>query len=379
MPSPTKDINTIGSPENLISVGGRLPIRFQASLLAAQELGGAFEKPRPARATVIVDENTNGCHGYRVISGKGYLVSILNSDSGIVQLGPIPMLVESVSADCISLQGYKCMKESLYGSREIDNSLIGLNVLFKGGDVDSCVLARIDTGKNYMYYTERNDIRTKTMNDIEAINSALDACWSRLEAEAEELAPALETLGERLKAYGPLRALRALREKTILAECFLMSIILEVQALDKETYAELALFALNDCLKDEDGRLHDDNIAAYMDLFNLMFHGADYLKPLIYASIHKGDVQEDSINDADAAKVAESVVDEIAYMCAQKIRSYVMNDRFEALDPLELNYFNRIFLKGGRHEWYMNQDIKSILEFLAAEVERKHTDNDNMV
>ena len=104
-----------------------------------------------------------------------------------------------------------------------------------------------------------------------------------------------------------------------------------------------------------------------------------YLKPLIYASIHKGDVQEDSINDADAAKVAESVVDEIAYMCAQKIRSYVMNDRFEALDPLELNYFNRIFLKGGRHEWYMNQDIKSILEFLAAEVERKHTDNDNMV
>ena len=378
MPLPTRDINSIGSPENLISVSGRLPLRFRASLMASQELGGAFEKPRPAKATVIVDENLSGCPGYRIVSGRGYLVSVMNSDSGIVQLGPIPMLVESASADCISLQGYKCMKESLYGSREIDNSLIGLNVLFKSGDVDSCVLARIDTGKNYMYYTEKNDIRSEAMNDIESINSALDACWSRLDAEAEELIPALETLGQRLKAYGPFRALHTMREKTILAECFLMSIILDVRALDKETSAELALFALNDCLKNEDGRLHDDNIAAYMDLFNLMFHGAEYLKPLICASVHKGDVQDDSINEAEAEKVTESVVDEIAYMCAQKIRPYVMNDRFEVLDSLELNYFNRIFLMGGRREWYLNTGIKSILEFLAAEVERKHTGNDNI-
>lgn len=375
MPLPSREINTIESPQNLVSVGGRLPIRFPATLMAAQELGGSFEKPRSMNATVIVDENNNGCPGYGIVSGKGYLVSIVNTESGVTQLGPIPMLVDSVSSDCISLQGYKCMKESIYGFHEVDNSLIGLNILFKDGEPDNCILTRMDTGKNYMYYTERKGNLTETMTDLESINNALDACWSRLEAEPDELAPALEALGERLRVYGPFKALQSLREKTILAECFLMSIILDVHALEKETFAELALFTLNDCLKNEDGRLHDDNIAAYMDLFNLMFHGAEYLKPLIFASIHKGDTHDEAVDGAMAERIAESVVDEIAYMCAQQIRPYVMNDRFEVLDPLELNYFNRIFLRGGNQEWYMNKDIKTLLEFLAAEVKRKYSED----
>ena len=152
-----------------------------------------------------------------------------------------------------------------------------------------------------------------------------------------------------------------------------MNIILDVMVLDKVTSAELALYCLNNSLLDEEHKLHDDNVAAYLDLFNLMFHGSDYLNPLLEGLIHKGDVPADSIDELETEHISETVIDEIAYMCMRQISPYVRNDRFDVLEPMELNYFNRVFLRGGSQGWYKNKGIKSLLEFLASEVERKYT------
>ena len=368
-----KGINSIGGPDNLLLVGSRLPLHFTADLISVQEFGGPFSKPGKTSTSIIIEENRDGCPGYKVEAGKGYVVSVVNDASGMVQIGPLPMMIEDISKDSISLQGFQCTKESLYGSTEVDNSYIGLSILFDNNSPKKCVLSRNETQKNYMYYTEEKNHHAKEMTDLESIKAAVESCCGLFEAGKDALVPALETLSEKLNAYGPFKGVQALNEKTLLAECLIMNILLDVTVLDKVTSAELALYCLSDSLRDEEHKLHDDNVAAYLDLFNLMFHGSDYLNPLVKASIHKGDVPTDSIDELETERISETVIDEIAFMCTHQVSPYVRNDRFDVLEPMELNYFNRVSLRGGSQKWYMNKGIKSLLEFLAAEVERKHT------
>lgn len=373
MQTTLKGANSIGGPDNLLLVGPRLPMHFTADLISVQDFGGSFSKPAKTSTSIIIEENRAGCPGYKVEAGEGYVVSVVNDASGMVQIGPLPMMIEDISKDYISLRGFQCTKESLYGSIEVDNSYIGLSVLFDNYSPQRCFLSRNETQKNYMYYTEDKNHHVKEMSDLDSIKAAVESCSRLFDSGSEALLPALGLLSERLKAYGPFRAVHALNNKTILAECLIMSINLDVTVLEKFTYAELALYCLNDSLRDEEHKLHDDNVAAYLDLFNLMLYGADYLKPLLEALIHKGDVQSDNIDELETERISETLIDEIAFMCAHQISPYVHNGRFDILDPMELNYFNRVFLRGGSQEWYMNKGIKSLLEFLASEVERKHT------
>lgn len=354
-------------------VGSRLPLHFTADRVSVQEFGRSFGNPEKTNTSIIIEENRDGCPGYSIEAGEGYVVSVVNDTSGMVQIGPLPMMIEDISRDCISMRGGQCTKDSFFGSTEVDNSYIGLSVFFDDDSPLRCVLSRNETLKNYMYYTEEKNHHSKEMTDLESIKAATESCSDLFESGRDALVPALETLSERLNAYGPFRAVQALNEKTLLAECLIMNIILDVTALDKFTSAELALYCLNDSLRDEEHKLHDDNVAAYLDLFNLMFHGSDYLNPLLEKSIHKGDIPSDSIDELETERISETVIDEIAFMCAHQVSPYVQNDRFDVLEPLELNYFNRVFLRGNSQEWYMNKGIKSLLEFLASEVERKHT------
>ena len=69
-----------------------------------------------------------------------------------------------------------------------------------------------------------------------------------------------------------------------------------------------------------------------------------------------------SIDELETERISETVIDEIAFMCTQKVSPYVRNDRFDVLESMELNYFNRVFLRGGSQKWYLNKGIKSLLD-----------------
>lgn len=368
-----KRINTIGTPDNRSAVAGRLPIDFIASKVSTQEFKGGFSKPDRTNIKITVKENVSGCSGYALESNLGYLVSVANAESGMNQLGPIPMLLDDITPDCISLRGYKCIKETFYGPVETDNSKIGLSVFYDGGRIDKCVLTRVDTMKNYMYFPDDFESPTGAMSDLELINDALEKCKAAFEESPETQRQTLDIFNARLKSYGPFKAMMALKDKLGFAECLLMDINLEVRSMDTVTASELALFALNSCLQGEEGKFHDDNVAAYMDLFNLMFHGGDGLKPLIRQAVHKADTEEEAISEEEGSAIEDTVIERIAYMSLRVIRPYVINDNFEALDPMERNYFNQIFLKGGNREWYTSKEPKSLLEFLSAEVARKYS------
>lgn len=368
-----KNVNIIGTPGNLSAVAGRLPLEFLALKVSTQEFKGEFSKPERTNIRITVKENVSGCNGYALENNLGYLVSVTNADSGATQLSPIPMLLDDISPDCLSLRGYKCIKDTFYGPIETDNSKIGLSVFYDGRQIDKCVLTRVDTMKNYMYFSGETKGPTGTVSDLELINDALEKSKASFEESPETLRRTLDVLNARLNSYGPFKAMMALKDKLGFAECLLMDIILEVRSMDKVTASELALFALNSCLQDEEDKFHDDKVAAYMDLFNLMFHGGDGLKPIIRQAIHKADTEEDAIGDEEGFAIEDTVVERIAYLSLRQIRPFVINDSFEALDTMERNYFNRIFLKGGNREWFAAKDSKSLLEFLSAEVARKYS------
>lgn len=366
-------INIIGSPDNAMAVSGRLPLEFGASYVSIQPIGGDFSHPNKVCIKIRVEENASGCPGYVLSAGVGYIVSVIDNTSGTVQLGPFPMVIKEISPDSISLQGGKCIKESLFGNLEADNSQIGLTLFFKDRIVNKCVVTRIDTGRNYMYFNLEGGSETSSSIGIEAIELAIDNCRRNFDAEHEDLKNDIERLNSMLKEYGAFKAVQEIADKSTIAECFLLSILLDVNTIDKTNAAELALYALNDCLLDEEHKLRDDIASAYLNLFNLVYHGHDLLTPLVQRVVHKGDTDDEAIEPGEGDSISNTVLDQIAYQCIRIIRPYVYNDRFAVLEPEEQMFYNRLFLRGGNLRWFDLSNLKSLLILLSEEVERKNT------
>ena len=56
--------------------------------------------------TVSVEKNINGCSGYDIKPGDGYIVKVFNNDLGKPNMSDKPMRVKSISKDLVVLQGY---------------------------------------------------------------------------------------------------------------------------------------------------------------------------------------------------------------------------------------------------------------------------------
>ena len=106
--------------------------------------------------TISVEKNTNGCKGYRLEPGKGYIVKIFNDDLGKPQMSDKPMLVVRKTDTSVELRGFPIMAQGPFGWQEVDYRDYGLNVHFEHGYVSKCVLHMYDrnTFIEYRYVDE---------------------------------------------------------------------------------------------------------------------------------------------------------------------------------------------------------------------------------
>lgn len=86
--------------------------------------------------TVSVVKNTNGCLGYKLAPGVGYIVKIYNDDLGKPNMSDKPMKVVSKSAGKIELRGFPIEAQSPFGWQEVDYSDYGFVVYYKNGQVE---------------------------------------------------------------------------------------------------------------------------------------------------------------------------------------------------------------------------------------------------
>lgn len=114
-------------------------LRYENGVHVAGPHGGA-------NRAVKVEPNLNGCNGYNIPSGEGYIVTIYNLDGphpiwqNNVQMSPKPMQVVSQSADKIVLRGYPVQAMSPFGWIDFNGQDYGLTIYLKNKEVDKCVL-----------------------------------------------------------------------------------------------------------------------------------------------------------------------------------------------------------------------------------------------
>lgn len=101
--------------------------------------------------TVQLEKNTNGCKGYRIQPGDGYIVKIFNDDLGKPNMSDKPMRVVSQSPDKIELRGYLLDAMGPFGWVEVDYNDYGLTVYLTNGNVEKCVFHMFDRGVDLEY------------------------------------------------------------------------------------------------------------------------------------------------------------------------------------------------------------------------------------
>lgn len=94
--------------------------------------------------TVSLVKNTDGCPGYKLAPGVGYIVKIYNDDLGKPNMSDKPMKVVTKSADMVELRGFPIMAQSPFGWQDVDYSDYGFVVYYKNGQVEKCVLHMYD-------------------------------------------------------------------------------------------------------------------------------------------------------------------------------------------------------------------------------------------
>lgn len=90
--------------------------------------------------TITVEKNISGCSGYIIKPGDGYIVKLFNNDIGQPNMSDKPMRVKSISPDLVVLQGYPLKAKAPFGWMDVDYSEYGLDVHYRNGEIEKCVL-----------------------------------------------------------------------------------------------------------------------------------------------------------------------------------------------------------------------------------------------
>lgn len=123
-----------------------------------------FESGQPVRGlqhcnrSVEIKPNVNGCSGYSIKAGDGYIVTIYNLDGNHpilgnnVQMTPKPMRIVQQNNDKIVLRGYPCKAMGPFGWIDFDGSDYGLTVHMDGNTINKCTLHMYDRNVDLEYY-----------------------------------------------------------------------------------------------------------------------------------------------------------------------------------------------------------------------------------
>ena len=123
-----------------------------------------FENGQPVRGLQIcnravrIEENINGCKGYNLVDGDGFIVAILNLDGNHplwgdnYQMSPKPMRVVCQTENTIKLRGYEVMAQTPFGWSNFDMSDYGITLYVENDEIIKCRLDMFDRNTYIEYY-----------------------------------------------------------------------------------------------------------------------------------------------------------------------------------------------------------------------------------
>lgn len=116
-----------------------------------------YENGQPVRGLQVcpryikIKKNINGCSGYQLTPGDGYILTATNGDTGQPQFAPKPMRVVKFSNTEILLKGYCVSAQTPFGWQEIDLSDYGFSIILEKNVVKKCILFLYDRNVKLEY------------------------------------------------------------------------------------------------------------------------------------------------------------------------------------------------------------------------------------
>jgi hypothetical protein len=120
------------------------PFTFKSNCHQRYENGQPKMGLQECFRTVCVEKNIDGCNGYRLEPGIGYIVKVFNDDLGKPNMSDKPMKVVRKTENFVELRGFPIEAMSPFGWQEVDYSVYGFIVYYEHGKVSKCALHMYD-------------------------------------------------------------------------------------------------------------------------------------------------------------------------------------------------------------------------------------------
>ncbi len=124
---------------------------FESNQHQRYENGNPVQGLQECPRTIKVEKNVNGCSGYQLKNGDGYIVRMINGDTGQPQISAKPMRVIKSTVTEVILRGYMVSAQTPFGFQDFDMSDYGLTVSLEDGKVVKCVLHMYDRNADIEY------------------------------------------------------------------------------------------------------------------------------------------------------------------------------------------------------------------------------------
>lgn len=147
------------------------PFVFKSNCHQRYENGYPIMELQECFRTIRVDKNINGCAGYQLEPGVGYIVKVFNDDLGKPNMSDKPMKIVRKTENSVELRGFPIKAMSPFGWQDVDYSVYGFMVYYEHGKVSRCVLHMYDKN-TYIEYRYADKTPLATLNT----NSSISEC-----------------------------------------------------------------------------------------------------------------------------------------------------------------------------------------------------------
>ena len=233
---------------------------------------------------IKIRKNINGCSGYQLQSGDGYILTAINGDTGKPQFAPKPMRIVKVSDKEILLKGYTVSAQTPFGWQEIDMSDYGFSIELKNGKPEKCTLHMYDRNVKIEYRIQEQENHSASSIALKVKN-----CIHLFEQRnIPSLQQGLFVLYNEFNCRGGGRKIIGFEHKDQLCECFDMMLVYDwMNDSDiREVWAEDGFYCISKYLN-KDAKNMQDLFAGALDLFLLLCDGERDLYPKIIEIITK--------------------------------------------------------------------------------------------
>ena len=131
--------------------------RFQSDAHQRFENGNPVMGHQLCGRLITIEHNINGCSGYLLENGDGYIVRLHNLDVDKPNMSPKPMRLVSMFHDTIELRGYPVLAMTPFGWNEFDLSDYGMTLTLDGSLLKQCTLHMFDRNVALEYYIENGN------------------------------------------------------------------------------------------------------------------------------------------------------------------------------------------------------------------------------